>query len=70
MRLLRVEVWLGGELLEARTFANLIMARTFAEHRRAHGFCALVMYPRAEPWHDSRYRPSIQEGRHEANAAS
>jgi hypothetical protein len=62
MRLLRVEVWLGGELLEARIFPNLGCANLFADHKRAHGFFVLVTYPRAEPWHDSRYRSSIQEG--------
>ena len=53
-----MEVWLAGELLEARTFPNHGCAHIFAEHKRARGFYALVTYPRAEPWRNSRY---IQE---------
>jgi hypothetical protein len=46
--LFRVEVWDGGVLLEARTFPNSTCARIFAEHQKAWGFRALLMYPRAE----------------------
>jgi hypothetical protein len=63
MRLLRVEVYLDGELVEGRTFANLVIARVYAGHQQAHGLRAIVMYPRAE--HDSE-----PKGRHEANTAS
>jgi hypothetical protein len=55
MRLLRVEVYRAGEMLEARIFPNLGCANLFAEHQRAHGFFALVTYPRGEPWRDFRY---------------
>ena len=72
MMLLRVEVWCAGQMLEARIFPNHACANIIAEHQRARGLFALVTYPRAEPWHDSRYMPAcIQEGhRYEANTAS
>ena len=48
MRLLRVETYRNGRLIEGRTFPNLGVARLHAEHQRQHGLRALVMYPRAE----------------------
>jgi len=44
----RVEVWRDGELIEGRTFINHMAALTFADHQRARGLIALVMFPRAE----------------------
>lgn len=71
MRLLRVEVYLAGELIEVRVEPNLGCANLYAEHKRAHGFFAIVTYPRGEPWRDPRYMPaSIQEGHHEPNTDS
>ena len=48
MRLLRVETYRSGRLIEGRTLPNLGVARVYAAHQRAHGMAAIVMYPRAE----------------------
>ena len=48
MRLLRVEVYRAGVLLEARTTPNLIAAQIYAAHQRARGLSAIVTYPRRE----------------------
>lgn len=48
MRLLRVETYRGGRLVEGRTFPNHNVARVHAEAARSRGYRALVMYPRAE----------------------
>jgi hypothetical protein len=70
MRLLRVEVYVDGELIEGRTFPNLVAARIHADHQQAQGRFAIVMYPRAEPRHDSDFPlgyvpPPIKEMRNE-----
>ena len=48
MRLLRVEVWDHGRFRGAHVAPNRPAADVFADHQRAHGYFAIVMFPRAE----------------------
>lgn len=48
MRLLRVEVWDHGVFRGAHISPNRASANVFADHQRARGYFAIVMYPRAE----------------------
>ena len=48
MSLLRVESWLDGQLVTAKTVPNLNVATVYMAHQQRAGFHALLVRPRTE----------------------